>query len=166
MYYRGPGFLAVVRFGSVPTSSPSPVSKSTADTQEDFERETTCGRESGREGWGRSQIIRRRESLVLYNRLNALWCHPPYSEFLTPPNNYTQKAGDVLTRKTGIGHPWTPLPFSHSTHLSCLSYKIIEVKKFKGIVSQKYYHTFLFQMNTSLLSIMKILKKKKFNGTV
>jgi hypothetical protein len=105
MYYRRPGFLAVVRLTSQhPPSLPS--ASSTGDTQGDFERETTCGRESGREGWGKGQIIRRRESLVLYNRLNALWYHPPYSEFLTPPNNYKERAGDGLTRKTGIEHPW------------------------------------------------------------
>jgi hypothetical protein len=38
---------------------------STGDTQEDRERETTSRREMGR-GWGRSQIKRQQEILVLY----------------------------------------------------------------------------------------------------
>ncbi len=45
---------------------------STGDTQEDWERETNCWRERGR-GWGRSQIIRRRESLILYKSFNTLF---------------------------------------------------------------------------------------------
>ncbi len=56
----GPGFLAAICFGSSPLLSLSV--NSTGDTQENWERE-----EKGGKGWGRSQIIRRRKSLVLYN---------------------------------------------------------------------------------------------------
>jgi hypothetical protein len=59
---RGPGFLAVVWFGSSPNGPPPPFpsASSTGDTQEDRERETTCskgGRGVGGREWGRSQII-------------------------------------------------------------------------------------------------------------
>ncbi len=68
--YREPGFQAVVWIG-FPTSSP--VSKH--DSQEDWERETTCWWERGR---GRNQIIRRRASLALWiyqqNELYPIWC--------------------------------------------------------------------------------------------
>jgi hypothetical protein len=68
MIYKGPGFLAVARFGSSPTPSPPPLISllSVSDTQEDWERESTCW---WKRGWGRSQIIRRRESLVLYKKI-------------------------------------------------------------------------------------------------
>ncbi len=36
---------------------------------QDWERETTCGRERREEGWGRSQTQQRRKSLVLYKYL-------------------------------------------------------------------------------------------------
>ncbi len=50
--YRGPGFLAVALFWLLPTLSPPslPSVRSTGDTQEDLERETTCWR--GRKGKG------------------------------------------------------------------------------------------------------------------
>jgi hypothetical protein len=52
MIYRGPDFLAVKCFGSLPSPPPCPpstVSKldSTGYAQEDVERETTCWRERG-----------------------------------------------------------------------------------------------------------------------
>ncbi len=53
--YRGPGFLEVIWFGSSlkPSSAPSPPSvSSTDDTQEDWEGETTCCRERGKEEGG------------------------------------------------------------------------------------------------------------------
>jgi hypothetical protein len=50
---------------------PFPSVSSTGGTQEDWERETTCWR--GRWGMGRSQIIQRWESLVLYKSFNTLW---------------------------------------------------------------------------------------------
>ncbi len=75
MYYRGPVFLVVVWLGSFPLSFPPPPLPSvswTGDTQEDWEGETTGWRE--REGGGgRSQIIRQRENLVLYNTVHTLW---------------------------------------------------------------------------------------------
>jgi hypothetical protein len=66
MYYRGPGFLAVVWFGPPPLSLSSV--NTTGDTQEEGERETTDGR--GGRGGGKEPNYR--ESLVLYNTLNIL----------------------------------------------------------------------------------------------
>ncbi len=57
--YSGPGFLAVVWFGS----SSNPFRQSAR--QENWEMETTCWRERGGKGLGRSQIKRRLESLAL-----------------------------------------------------------------------------------------------------
>ncbi len=65
--YRGPCFLAVLWFVSSPTPSPLPSISSTDDTQEDWERKTSCERE--RRGGGRGP----EESLVLYKSFNILW---------------------------------------------------------------------------------------------
>ncbi len=58
MIYRGPGFLAVVWFGSSSTPShqshPLPSVSSTGNTQEDWEREATCWWGGGERGRGRS----------------------------------------------------------------------------------------------------------------
>ncbi len=71
MIYRGPGFLAVVWFGSCPIPFPSLPSVSSTKKTEKKKRQLADER-VGR-GWGRSQIIRRRESLVLNKSFNALW---------------------------------------------------------------------------------------------
>ncbi len=55
MNYRGPSFLVVVWFGSSPNPYPLPLPSvsSTCDTQEDWERETTCWQETrGGDGGG------------------------------------------------------------------------------------------------------------------
>ncbi len=53
MIYRRPGLLAVVRFGSSPTTFPPlPSVSSAGDTQAGWERETTCWRGRGEEGVG------------------------------------------------------------------------------------------------------------------
>ncbi len=54
MIYRGPYFLAVVYMKWLLSHPPPPVplESSTGDTQEDWERETTCWRERGDEGGG------------------------------------------------------------------------------------------------------------------
>jgi hypothetical protein len=65
---RLPGFLAVVWFGSHPLPPPSAVS----DAQEDWERKSTLLTEREGRGWARSQILRRRESLVLCKSFNTL----------------------------------------------------------------------------------------------
>ncbi len=71
MIYTGPGFFAVAWFGSSPTPTPSPVSKHERDTQKtEKERQLADGR--GGRGWGWSQIIRRRESLVLDKSFKTL----------------------------------------------------------------------------------------------
>jgi hypothetical protein len=41
-----------------------------------------CGKEGGGMGSGRSQIIQRRESLVLYKPFNTLWPKPSFSSNL------------------------------------------------------------------------------------
>ncbi len=76
MIYKGPSFLALVWFSSLLTPSPSPLlpGSSTDDTQEDWERETSCWRErEGGRGCARSPIIRPQESLILYKPFNTLW---------------------------------------------------------------------------------------------
>ncbi len=65
MIYIGPGFLAVVWFGSSPTSS-------LVNKLHRRHRKTICLREKGK-GWARSRIIRPQESLVLYKPLKTLW---------------------------------------------------------------------------------------------
>ncbi len=78
--FRGLGFLTVVRFGSRPLL-PLPSVILAGDTQEDWEKETTCwwrggGRGEGRR-WGRSHIIRLWKSLVLcklFDKYGNLWC--------------------------------------------------------------------------------------------
>jgi hypothetical protein len=62
MIYREPGFLAVVPFGSSPTPfRQQAVSLSQSSSLSPVE----LTEEEGGRGWGRSQIIRQRESLVL-----------------------------------------------------------------------------------------------------
>jgi hypothetical protein len=76
MIYRGQGFLAVV-FGSFPFPTPPPPFPSVSpagDRKIEKERLLADGKE-GLRGWGRTQIILQRESLiVLYKSLNTLWC--------------------------------------------------------------------------------------------
>ncbi len=69
------------------TFSPLPLPPlSTGATQEHWQRETTCWWERG---WGRSQIIRPQESLVLYKSfstdtpLNNLSCACPLQDYLS-----------------------------------------------------------------------------------
>jgi hypothetical protein len=69
MIYRGPGFLAILWFGSSPP--PLPSVSSTGDTQEDWEKKPTWWQKGG--GRGRSRIIRPQESLVLFKSFNTLW---------------------------------------------------------------------------------------------
>ncbi len=71
MIYSRPGFLAVVWFGSSPIPLPPTLPSVNAwlasgNTQEDWERDTTCWQERG-EGWWRSQIILPLESLASIN---------------------------------------------------------------------------------------------------
>jgi len=76
MIYKGPGFLAVVGFGSSPTPLPAlfPVSKlDRRHTGRHWKRDNLRTGEGGR-GWRRSQIRRWRESLFLYKSFKTLWC--------------------------------------------------------------------------------------------
>ncbi len=69
MIFRGPGFLAVVCFGSSPTPSQlSQEARTATRRKSEKERQLADGRRGG--GWGRNQIIWQRESLVLYKSMN------------------------------------------------------------------------------------------------
>jgi hypothetical protein len=57
--------------------APRPPPPSVSDTQEDWERDTSCWRKAERE-WARSRIIRPQESLVFRKSFNNL-CSPPFS---------------------------------------------------------------------------------------
>ncbi len=72
MIYRGPGFLTVGHMIWLLSHTPSPVSNLSLFNQSSCVSlvELTDGR--GRRGWGKSQIIRQRESLVLYKSFNTL----------------------------------------------------------------------------------------------
>jgi hypothetical protein len=79
MIHRGPGFLAVVWFGSSPSPPPSSVSKFSIVLS--LPVGLTDGEEGGK-GVGRSQIIRWRESLVLYRSSNTLWVSPKFTTII------------------------------------------------------------------------------------
>jgi hypothetical protein len=80
MIYGGPGFLAVMWFGSSSAiydlslldscQSARPASSDSKETKN--ERQLADGRGSG-QWWGRNLILRGRESLVLYKSFNTLW---------------------------------------------------------------------------------------------
>jgi hypothetical protein len=74
--YRGPGFFAVVRIGSTPTPSPPPLPSASCLSFSVFlfvaGRAYKRERGGGYRGWGRSQIMRRGESLVLYKSFSTL----------------------------------------------------------------------------------------------
>ncbi len=74
MSYRGPGFLG--SYDSAPLHLlPPPLLQSVSlngNSQEVWERETACWRESGRKGVGEESIIRLPESLALYKSFNTL----------------------------------------------------------------------------------------------
>ncbi len=73
MIYRGPSFLAVLWLGSSPIPFlPHSLSKLSLFLSLPVSPAWLLMEERGR-GWARSQIIRLRESLALYNSLNTLW---------------------------------------------------------------------------------------------
>jgi hypothetical protein len=82
--YRGPNFLAIVWLGSSPNLSFSPISKLDPRHTGRLRNRTTCWQERGKRGWGRSQIIRRRESLVLYKSFNTLYTFLTLDSHITP----------------------------------------------------------------------------------
>jgi hypothetical protein len=72
MYYRGPGFLAFLyKFGSFPV--PPPPLRSASCLSFSLFLWVAVDLIDGRWGGGRSQIIRLRERLVLYNPLTTLF---------------------------------------------------------------------------------------------
>jgi hypothetical protein len=78
MIYRGPGFLGVESFASSPTPSHQQVVSLTQSSC--VSPLAFCRR--GERGWVRSQIRRRRESLVLYKSFNTLWVHTSHKHQL------------------------------------------------------------------------------------
>jgi hypothetical protein len=58
--FRGPGFLAVVGLGSSPTLPPLPSVSSIGETQENWEKETTCWREGEGAGEEPNQYDRKK----------------------------------------------------------------------------------------------------------
>ncbi len=63
------------------TPPPPPVSKLAIDTSKTEKERQLADRRGWGSGGGRSQIIRRRESMVLYNTINSLWDRPLYIMF-------------------------------------------------------------------------------------
>jgi hypothetical protein len=98
MIYRGPGFLSVVWFGSSPTLStllsPLPSVSSTGDTQEGWERVTTCWRVSGRVG---SRIIPQQGSLVFSKSFKTLWVFHYQINFTISWEVYQRGVGSVYS---------------------------------------------------------------------
>ncbi len=73
MIYRGPGFLAVVWYGSPPLPlSPSCPSEARPATTRKTEKEEKLLTGEGK-GVGEEQIIRQQQSLVFYKSFNTLW---------------------------------------------------------------------------------------------
>ncbi len=74
MIYRGPGFLAVVKFGSKPTPyPPSPVSKLDRRHEGRLQMRGNLLMEEGGRGLAWSRIPRPQESLSLYKSFNPVW---------------------------------------------------------------------------------------------
>jgi hypothetical protein len=82
MIYRGPGFLRgrMIWLHAHPLPNTSLSVSSIGDTQEDCERDTTCGRESGEAVGGRGAgSYDRKKAWSSINLFNTLWlkrkCH-------------------------------------------------------------------------------------------
>ncbi len=82
MIYRGPGFLAVVWFGSSPTPLPHPPSSLSKLNRQHTGRlrkkDKLLTGEGGR-GWARSWIFRPQESLFIYKSFGNLWSNLYFS---------------------------------------------------------------------------------------
>jgi hypothetical protein len=89
---------------------PLPSESSTGDTQEDWEGETTCFDRRGEEGRGRSQIIRRRESLFICKSLNTLSCTLTLLARAWPG----RWARGCVARPRGWSQRWTGPPRGHN----------------------------------------------------
>jgi hypothetical protein len=81
MNVRGLGFLADVLFGSYHALLP-PFSKLCLFLSLPVCCQSSLLTREGERGWGRSQIIQGRESLVLYNPLTTLWLQCMYCKYL------------------------------------------------------------------------------------
>ncbi len=123
MIYSGPGFVALVRFGSSRTpSSPLPSASWLSFSISLCSAGRAYWRESGR-GWARSQIIRPRERLALYNTLIYSTLFPPYAHLYWQVCHSHKPGAKGLTGCTitsGIAYHPHPLPptFKHINHTS------------------------------------------------
>jgi len=88
--YRGPGFLAVVWFNPLPLSRQQVVSLSQSSCVSPVELTKGRGRAWGR---GRSQFIRRRESLVFYKSIYTVQYSLALSLTLPPPLKVEREGG-------------------------------------------------------------------------
>jgi hypothetical protein len=103
MIYRWPVFLAVVWFGSSLTPSPPAVSKLSLFLSLPVCRRLSIITGEGGGRWGRSQIIRRRESLVLHKSFNTL--------YIEQRQRYFAKFFILfLVLKEKLNYPVFPLP--------------------------------------------------------
>ncbi len=112
MIYRGPSFVAVVWFGSSPFS---PVSKlDWRQTARQRKRDNLLTGHWGRE-WTRSQIIRRRESPILYKTFNTLWLLSSLAWLTRPASRLRPLQGSSRKRQQTSSHARQTWPlFSHS----------------------------------------------------
>jgi hypothetical protein len=102
MIYRGPGFLAVVGFGSLPTSSPIQFDPRIIGSLRN--RDNFLTGEGGR-GWARSRIIQPQERLVLYKSFNTLWYTVPQLFRWESPE--LQNRNYVLPGLLALGNTYT-----------------------------------------------------------
>ncbi len=125
MIYRGPGFLAVIWFGSSPNPfSPFPSVNSTGDTQEDWERETSCWRERRGAGERVSRIIWSQESLVLFEPFNILWVR-------TINNNQTTNKNKHITDSYSTPDNSKRQPTALKKHTEALNPKCVKYSKIR-----------------------------------
>ncbi len=111
MIYRGPGFLAVLWFGSSPTPSlpPIPSVSLTGETLEDRERETTWWRE--RRGGGSGAKKARTWSSLIHSILSAQYVlmyalSSAYRKRLKKTNEGRRKYGSPAVRLVRLAHAY------------------------------------------------------------
>ncbi len=132
MINRGPGFLAVIWFGSTPT--PFPLSHQQVATLSQSSCvsliELTDGR-GGRE-WAWSRIIRPQESLAFYKSFNTLW----YSSLVRMRSRQVVRVSDCQwTSYNGPG--FVPSIRRHSRIWGAADEAVLNKKKRKQIKNPK-----------------------------
>ncbi len=109
-------------YDSAPRPPPPPVS-STSDTQEGWERETTCSRERG--GWARSRIIRPQEGLVIYKSFKTLWLYRQTIQLICSTDTMAIQSTDRSVLRS-LNKPWTELSiFSQSQYMDLIFRNVI-----------------------------------------